>query len=69
MFRHADVCLCLVWILSVLNVEFYMAFTLLILVEDARGDHMEEEYYRAGLMTALYVVHSEVQIALISAGS
>ena len=27
--------------------------SLLMLVEDARGDHMEEEYSRAGLMTAL----------------
>ena len=26
---------------------------LLMLVEDARGDHMEEAYSRAGLMTAL----------------
>ena len=29
-----------------------------MLVEDARGDDMEEEYYRAGLMTALYVAMS-----------
>ena len=27
--------------------------SLLMLVEDARGDHMEETYSRAGLMTAL----------------
>ena len=27
--------------------------SLLMLVEDARGDHMEEAYSRAGLMTAL----------------
>ena len=27
---------------------------LLMLVEDARGDHMEEAYSRAGLMTAPY---------------
>ena len=34
---------------EVLNVSFCM--TLLILVEDARGDHVEETYSRAGLMT------------------
>ena len=28
---------------------------LLMLVEDVRGGHMEEEYSSAGLMTALYV--------------
>ena len=38
---------------AVLNAAFYMTCSLLMLVEDARGDHMEEEYYRAGLMTAL----------------
>ena len=38
---------------SVLNAEFYMTFCLLILVEDARGDHMEVAYSRAGLMTGL----------------
>ena len=27
---------------------------LLMLVEDARGDHLEELYSRAGLMTVLY---------------
>ena len=29
-----------------------MTYSLFMLVEDARGDHMEEEYSRAGLMTA-----------------
>ena len=32
---------------------FCMTCSLLMLVEDARGDHMEEAYSRAGLMTAL----------------
>ena len=51
MFRHADVvCLCLV---AVLNVAFCMTCSLLMMVEDARGDHMEGEYSRAGLITAL----------------
>ena len=55
MFRHADVvCLCLVCILwQVLNAAFCMTFRLLMLVEDARGDHTEEAYSRAGLITAL----------------
>ena len=30
-----------------------MPCSLLMLVEDARGDHVEEAYSRAGLMTAL----------------
>ena len=38
---------------AVFNAEFCMACSLLMLVEDARGDHMEEAYSRAGLMTAL----------------
>ena len=37
----------------VLNAAFYMTCSLLMLVEDERGDHMEEVYSRAGLMTAL----------------
>ena len=42
----------------VLNAAFCMTCSLLMLVEDTRGNHMEEEYSRAGLMTALYVVIS-----------
>ena len=38
---------------AVLNAEFCMTCSLLMLVEDARGDYMEETYSRAGLMTAL----------------
>ena len=38
---------------AVLNAGFCMTCSLLMLVEDARGDHMEEAYSRAGLMTAL----------------
>ena len=38
---------------AVLNVAFCMTCSLLMLVVIARGDHMEEAYYRAGLMTAL----------------
>ena len=36
-----------------LNAAFCMTCSLLMLVEEARGDHLEEAYYRAGLMTAL----------------
>ena len=55
MFRHADVvCLCLcVHHVAVLNAAFCMTCSLLMLVEDTRGDHIEEAYSRAGLMTAL----------------
>ena len=38
---------------AVLNAAFCMTCSLLMLVEDARGDHMEEAYSRAGLMIAL----------------
>ena len=57
MFRHADVvCLSLVSCVhpvAVLNAAFCMTYSLLMLVEDERGDHMEEQYSRAGLITAL----------------
>ena len=36
---------------AVLNAAFCMTYSLLMLVEDA--DHTEEEYSRAGLITAL----------------
>ena len=36
---------------AVLNAAFCMTCSLLILVEDARGDHMEEAYSRAGLVS------------------
>ena len=38
---------------AVLNAAFCMTYSLLMLVEDARGDHMAEAYSRAGLMTTL----------------
>ena len=37
---------------AALNAAFCMT-CLLMLCEDARGDHMEEAYSRSGLMTAL----------------
>ena len=37
----------------VLNAACCMTFSLGMLVEDARGDHTEEAYSRAGLITAL----------------
>ena len=38
---------------AVLNPTFCMTCSLLMLVGDARGNHIEEAYSRAGLMTAL----------------
>ena len=51
-------CICCMFVsgvhpVAVLNAEFCMACSFLMLVEDARGDHMEEAYSRAGFMTAL----------------
>ena len=43
---------------AVLNTAFCMTCSLLMLVEDARGDHMEEAYSSAGLITALQVAMS-----------
>ena len=38
---------------TVLNVAFCLTCSLLMLVEDERGDHTDEAYSRAGLITAL----------------
>ena len=48
-------CMCVACVhpVAVLNAEFCMICSLLMLVEDARGDHMEEAYSRACLRTAL----------------
>ena len=43
---------------AVLNAAFCMTCSLLMLVEDAIGDHTEEAYSRAGLITALDVAMS-----------
>ena len=43
---------------AVLNAAFCMTFSLVMLVEDARGYHMDEAYSRASLMTALWVAMS-----------
>ena len=51
-------CVSCVHPVTVLNAAFYMTYSLLMLVEDERGDHMEEVFSGAGLMTALYVVMS-----------
>ena len=39
--------------MAVLNSEFCMTFHFLMLVDDTRGDHMEEAYSIAGLIPAL----------------
>ena len=38
---------------AVFNAVFCMTCSLLMLIEDAIGDHTEEAYSRAGLITAL----------------
>ena len=38
---------------AVLNAAFCITCSLMMLIEDARSDHMEEAYSRSGLMTAL----------------
>ena len=55
MFRHADVYVFVSCVhpVAVLNAAFGMSCSLLMLVEYARGDHMEEAYSRAGLITVL----------------
>ena len=50
-FCHADVVSC-VHPVAVLNAAFCMTCSLLMLVEDTKGDHMEDAYTRAGLITA-----------------
>ena len=52
--------MCVSWVypVAVLNATFCMTCNLFMLVEYARGDHMEEAYFRAGLMTALWVAMS-----------
>ena len=37
---------------AVLNAAFGRIYSLLMLVEDARGDHIEEVYSRAGVLTS-----------------
>ena len=51
-------CICCMFVSCVhpvpdLNTAFCMTCSVLMLVEDARGDYMEESYSRAGLITAL----------------
>ena len=46
-------CVSCVHPVAVLNAALCMNCSLLMLVEDARGDHTEEAYYRADLITAL----------------
>ena len=38
---------------AVFNAAFCITYSLLMLVEDARGEHIEEAHSRSGLMTAL----------------
>ena len=43
---------------AVLNAEFCMTYSLLMLVQNARGDDVEEAYSRTGHMTVLLVAIS-----------
>ena len=43
---------------AVFNAAFCMTYSLLMLAEDAIGDHTEEAYSRVGLITALWVAIS-----------
>ena len=43
---------------AVLNAAFCMTCSFLMLIDDARCVHMEEEYFRAGLITDLYAAMS-----------
>ena len=50
-------CICCMFVscghpVAVIDAAFCMTCSLLMLVADARGDHMEDTYSRAGLMTA-----------------
>ena len=42
-----------VHLVAVLNAAFCMTCSFLMLVKDARGNHMEEVYFKASFMTAL----------------
>ena len=51
-------CICCMFVscvhpVAVLNAALCMNCSLLMLVKDGRGDHMEEAYSNAGLITAL----------------
>ena len=48
---------------AVLNAAFCMTCSLLMLVEDARGDHMQEAYSRAGFMTASFCILHPVAVS------
>ena len=52
-------CICCMFVscvhpVAVLNAAFCMTCSLLILVEDARGNHTDEAYSRAGLFVSSY---------------
>ena len=50
---------------AVLNAALYMTCSLLMLVDDAKGDHMQEAYSRAGLMTVcLFIVSKALLISM-----
>ena len=61
-------CICCMFMSSVhpvavLNAAFCMTCSLLMLVEDAREDHMEEAYTRAGLMSVTFYLPHPVAVS------
>ena len=56
MFRHADVVSC-VHPVAVLNAAFCMTCSLLMLVEDAIGDHTAEAYSRVAMSISFCLPH------------
>ena len=55
-------CRCCMFV-SCVHPAFCMTCSLLMLVEDARGDHMEEAYPRAGLMSVSFCLPHPVAVS------
>ena len=47
---------------AVLNAAFCVTCSFLMLVEDARGDHLEDSYSRAGFISGLMIVRVELSM-------
>ena len=65
MFRHACAVCFVSWVhlVTVLNAAFCMTCSLLMQVEDEIGDHMEEAYSRAGLMSVSFCLPHPVVVS------
>ena len=49
---------------GILNAAFCMICSFLMLVEDERGDHMEDVYSRAGLMSVSFCLSHPVAVSV-----